>query len=320
MNPGAKICLISVWFGPWPAYLDVFLKTCAANQSVDWILISDQDKPITSSGNILFRHMSAQEFVDTASEKLGFEISIKDPYKLCDFKPALGYIFEDLLTTYHYWGYSDMDLVFGEIGEHIRTLIEGRPDIVSGYPGFLSGPFCLYRNSTDINALFRDCPDYRSILQDPHHRAFDENIPRQLNFLRKNLYRLQYIVKVIFVGPRYRFRFREIRYHFQWYAKRRMSYQSLPRDMTDLVLKAGREKKILPVFRDLIQSDRAWTRQGRKSWKVTWENGKLKDNSNGRELFAFHFVDNKVKPGFLPEIHDGSFEKFTITEKKIEYH
>ena len=319
MKNQENICMISVWFGPWPAYLDFFLKTCTANHSIDWIIISDQHRPDTSAGNIAFRKLSVMEFADAASEKLGFEISIQDPYKLCDFKPALGYIFEDMLTTYQYWGYCDMDIIFGEILEHIRPSIEEKPDIISGYPDFLSGPFCLYRNAPAVNSLFKNGVDYRSVLQDPSHMAFDENIPKKLTFVRKNLYRLQYILQVIFVGPRYHFRFREIRYHFQWYAKRRMSYHSQPRDMTECILKASNEKIIRSEFRDLIQSDRAWTRQGRKRWTISWEDGKLIDLSNGKDLFAFHFVDAKYNPGFVNKTAAGSGEKFAISEEKIEY-
>lgn len=37
------------------------------------------------------------------------------PYKLCDFKTAYGYIFNDLFEGYDYWGYYDIDTIWGNI-------------------------------------------------------------------------------------------------------------------------------------------------------------------------------------------------------------
>ena len=48
-----------------------------------------------------------------------FEISLERPYKLCDFRPAFGEIFADELAGYDFWGHSDLDLIFGQIREHL---------------------------------------------------------------------------------------------------------------------------------------------------------------------------------------------------------
>jgi len=37
------------------------------------------------------------------------------PYSLVEFKPALGHIFADYLQAYSHWGYSDMDILFGDL-------------------------------------------------------------------------------------------------------------------------------------------------------------------------------------------------------------
>lgn len=313
-----KICIISVWFGPWPSYLPFFLKTCTANNLISWILVTDQEIQDRTAENIAFKTMSKQAFIKTASEKLGFDISLDDSYKLCDLKPTFGTIFEDLLSGYHYWGYCDIDLVFGEIRKQILPLLEEGPDIVSGYPNFLAGPFSLFRNTHKINNLFRDCPDHQQILQDPSHRAFDENIPRKIPFVTKCINRIQYLISLVVFGPRYHFNIPEIRYNFQWFAKKRMSYKYPSQDMTELVFKASHKKSIKVVFRDLIKSDRAYARQGRKGWKISWQDGKVKDVIKGEDLFAFHFIDSKNDPGFVNNGCIDNLRKFTITEHKIE--
>eukprot|EP00527_Entomoneis_sp_CCMP2396_P005787 CAMPEP_0198152748 /NCGR_PEP_ID=MMETSP1443-20131203/61158_1 /TAXON_ID=186043 /ORGANISM="Entomoneis sp., Strain CCMP2396" /LENGTH=99 /DNA_ID=CAMNT_0043818863 /DNA_START=53 /DNA_END=349 /DNA_ORIENTATION=- len=42
------------------------------------------------------------------------------PYTLVEYKPAYGAIFQDLLQDYTHWGYSDIDMVFGDLGRHIE--------------------------------------------------------------------------------------------------------------------------------------------------------------------------------------------------------
>ena len=130
------------------------------------MLISDQPLPLPTFENINVMAMSKTSFVDLASKRLGFDVTINDPYKVCDFKPLIGKIFQDQLLTYKYWGYCDLDIVFGNISKHIQPLLVENPDVISFYRGFLSGPFCLYRNNNAVNNLFNQSSGYKIILQD----------------------------------------------------------------------------------------------------------------------------------------------------------
>ena len=49
-------------------------------------------------------------------------INLRSPYKLCDLKPAYGYIFNNLLKDFDYWGYSDLDLLFGNLDELLKKI------------------------------------------------------------------------------------------------------------------------------------------------------------------------------------------------------
>jgi len=313
-----NICVISAWFGRLPSYLPYFLKTCAANPYIDWMLITDQPLPFPSSENIRIMAMSKISLADLASKQLGFDVTIDDPYKVCDFKPLFGKIFKNQLNTYKYWGYCDLDIVFGDFSKQIQPVLVENPDIISFYKNFLSGPFCLYRNTSTVINLFSQCPDYKSVFQDPEHKAFDEHIPYRMGILRILYYRILYILKFIFVGPRYKLHCPEIRYQFQWYAKKLVSRISPPSDMTDIVFKASRASRIKVIFMDLIRSDRAFRRQGRRSWIISWQKGKLRDRKLGDELFAFHFVDSKNNPEFVVESVTDHIENFTISDKGIE--
>lgn len=313
-----NICVISVWFGRLPSYLPYFLKTCTANSFVDWILVTDQQLSAMPADNIKVMAMSKTSFTDLASEQLGFNIYIDDPYKLCDFKPLFGKIFQDHLQSYYYWGYCDLDIIFGTISKQIQPLLVESPDIISFYQGFLSGPLCLFRNTSTVVNLFSQIPDYKTILQVPEHKAFDEHIPNRTAGFRILYYRMLYLLKLVFVGPRYSLIGREIRYQFQWYVKQLNSRISQPSDMTDMVHKAGRAQQLKVIFKDLIRSDRAFRRMGRNNWNLSWQNGILRDRNGGVELFAFHFVDSKNNPDFVVDLVDNNTEKFTISDRGIE--
>ena len=96
-----KCCFIIPYFGKLPNYFPVFLKTCAFNKDYDWLIFSDDCSKYELPINVKIINL---EFVDL-KEKIknkfkDFEIDLSYPYKLCDYKPAYGYIFEEYLKIY----------------------------------------------------------------------------------------------------------------------------------------------------------------------------------------------------------------------------
>ena len=45
---------------------------------------------------------------------------VNSPYKLCDYKPVYGLIFDEDLQDYDFWGHCDVDLIFGDIRKFIN--------------------------------------------------------------------------------------------------------------------------------------------------------------------------------------------------------
>ena len=93
-----------------------------------------------------------------------------NPYKLCDYRPAFGYIFKDLTRGFDYWGYCDLDMIFGDLQKYLPTK---KYDKISRL-----GPFCLYRNIKRVNEAFMlngNCKfNYKGIFSSNVHFAFDE--------------------------------------------------------------------------------------------------------------------------------------------------
>ena len=156
-----KICIINVYFGDWPEWFSFFIQSCKTNPEFEFILFSDNDPPAAESVNVRFKKLSVREFNTLATNKLGFKITIKQPYKICDLKPAFGKIFEDYLSGYDFWGYMDIDLIFGQLNKIISPGLFQNYDIISGYTDYASGPFCILRNNEFVNTLYSIVPEYQ---------------------------------------------------------------------------------------------------------------------------------------------------------------
>jgi len=102
------------------------------------------------------------------------DIVVHHPYKLCDFKPAYGFIFKDLVSNYDFWGCSDIDMIFGNIRNFITSKILNEYDVITPRHDYLGGYFTLYRNIRKVNELFRHSRDYERVFTTPFHYCFDE--------------------------------------------------------------------------------------------------------------------------------------------------
>jgi hypothetical protein len=297
--------------------MDHFLAGCRFNTSIDWIIVTDIEQIEDVAENIHFIKSDLDSINKLAYLKLGFPVKIRTPYKICDFKPLYGLIFEDWLKKYDYWGYCDIDLILGRIEQFLSPDKLWEYDIISTYKGFLSGPFCLYRNTEKLKKLFTYYPDYKSLLQNPNYLGFDENIQRKsiVGFsLRKIWYLFQFIVSSIFNANSNPFTIREFRYQFQWYVKRKTVNELYPSDFTEIVFSKYKKGKNKLYTEELVLSDSYYKRMNRKTWRLQWNNGILSDLDNTRQIFGFHFRESKNLPGFKVDNFTG---EFFITEKGI---
>jgi hypothetical protein len=165
-----RIAVILPFFGKLPHYWNLTEESMRFNSSIDWIIYSDQD--IDSGPNIHIKKLSLREFSTLVSERLGFPVLISRPYKICDFRPAFGEIFEPELKDYDFWGYCDADVIFGNLSPHIRAGIESGAEKI-----FQRGHLSLVRNSLELNRLYRVTPytpTFSEVFANPKSLLYDE--------------------------------------------------------------------------------------------------------------------------------------------------
>jgi len=169
-----KIALITCYFGEAPWYLPFYLKSCAFNPTVDFFIIGDIALPAALPDNVHHFKISIDEFQDLASQKLGLQVNVGNPYKLCDLKPAYGAIFNHLLTDYAFWGHGDMDVIFGDIRGFITDEVLTEYEVICVREEYTTGFFTLYKNTPAINTLFELSKDYVEVFTSAGHYCFDE--------------------------------------------------------------------------------------------------------------------------------------------------
>lgn len=169
-----KIGIIVFFFGKYPWYHSLFIDSCRRNKSIDFIFFSDQFSEQRKDLNLIEVPFSIGEFKALATRKLGIDITVSSGMKICDLRPAFGEIFGEYLREYDFWGYSDTDLIFGNISKFLEPSFLEEYDFISVNKHYPSGYFALYRNNPEVNALYRASPDYQIVFTAPSNGLFEE--------------------------------------------------------------------------------------------------------------------------------------------------
>lgn len=146
-----QYAVLCCYFGQWPEYFQFWLKSCSYNDKIDFYLVSD----ISTEGyeipdNVYIVNKSFAQVQELVRKKFPeINVSLDRPYKLCDFKTAYGYIFEDIFKGYEYWGFYDIDTIWGDILKFIPENKDNR--FVKIFP---CGHLSFVRNVAPYNRIY----------------------------------------------------------------------------------------------------------------------------------------------------------------------
>lgn len=180
-----KIALINCYFGEFPWYFPFFMKSCATNPTVDFLIFSDTIYKESLPDNVKIIPFNLDNFNVLATEKLGFEVSLKKAYKLCDFKPAYGLLFSEHLLYYDFWGITDIDVIYGRIREFMTNEMLDTYDIICVRHNFITACCMLFKNNDYVNTLFKRSKDYKMVFTSTKNFAFDETNFEQIEIIDK---------------------------------------------------------------------------------------------------------------------------------------
>ena len=152
-----KIILIQLWLGPIPDYFWYHYDTVKNIDGIDFLFVTDQEITLDSRNHTVVK--TTMEEIDLKlSDRLGCDIKIKNNKKTSDLKASSGDIFSEYIDGYDYFGWYDIDTLFGDVHGYISQYLHEYDFISVGGKQFhnrLSGPFTLVRNTKELRELYR---------------------------------------------------------------------------------------------------------------------------------------------------------------------
>lgn len=141
-----KIIILFPYFGSLPPHYKMWRTSALRNQSIDYMFFTDAD--IEPANNIIVHKMQFTYFQQQVQKVFNFPIVLDRPYKLCEYKQAYGFILQEYIKDYDFWGYGDLDLVYGDIRAFLT-------DDVLKYKFLLGwGHLTFLHNDEDTNTYF----------------------------------------------------------------------------------------------------------------------------------------------------------------------
>ncbi len=168
-----KIILLMPYFGSWPVWINLYIESCKYNPDIEWLFFTDCGEPENKAQNVNYRHMSFAEYRELASQKLGINFSAPEPYKICDLRPAYGLVHEEDIKGFDYFGFGDIDLIYGDIRKFYNDDVLNY-NIISTDNRRVTGHLTLLKNNELMRNSFRKIKNWRSLLESPQHQHLDE--------------------------------------------------------------------------------------------------------------------------------------------------
>lgn len=141
-----KIVIIFPYFGNLPPQYRAWRATALYNPTIDFLFFTDAD--MDPAENIIIHKMQFSAFRQIVQEAFDFQITLNRPYKLCEYKQSYGYILQDYIKDYDFWGFGDLDLVYGDLRFFFTE------DVLSHKFLLGWGHLTLLHNDEDTNTYF----------------------------------------------------------------------------------------------------------------------------------------------------------------------
>ncbi|RYM33915.1 hypothetical protein ERX46_08090 [Brumimicrobium glaciale] len=170
-----KITFIIPYFGKWPEWMELFIDSIERNKTIDFHFITDCDTTVSKAPNIFFHKSTFEEYVNNAQQKLDVPINIPNPYKICDLRPFFGIIHADIIKGYDFFGWTDVDLLFGDIRSFYTEEVLSNHDVISSHAIRLAGHCALLRNKEEFRNMGYKVYNWAAVVNNPNFVGIDEH-------------------------------------------------------------------------------------------------------------------------------------------------
>jgi hypothetical protein len=180
-----KLIFILPYFGKLPNYFNLILKSIESNKDYNWLIVTDDKTYYNYPDNVILIYKSFEEIKNLFQSKFDFEINLNNAHNLCDLKPTFGYVFEEYIREYEYWGHCDSDVIFGNLNNFLNSELLSKYDKL-----FVLGHLSIYKNNIVNNKRFtnkiNNIEIYKKVFSLPIGTLFDEKFGQSINTIFKS--------------------------------------------------------------------------------------------------------------------------------------
>jgi hypothetical protein len=170
-----SIIIIIDYFGKWPEWFPLFLESCRHNSTIKWLFHTDCDFEHYEIANVFFKFTTKEKYIANIKRKLNVSITLEDNYKLCELKPMCGLLYEEEILGYDFYGYGDIDVIYGNIRDfYTSNVLEN--NVISTHTWCVSGHLALFKNTKWMRNAFKRYKGWKKIVENPEYQRFDEDL------------------------------------------------------------------------------------------------------------------------------------------------
>jgi hypothetical protein len=168
-----SILLIIPYIGKWPLWFDAHMVSMANNPTINWLFITDCEIPQNVPKNVEFIKTSFTELNEKINQALDVSVHLS-PRKLCDIRPAFGNVFKEDIDGYDFWGFCDVDIIWGDIRKFMTQDLLDTYDVISALENMVCGHFTIFKNHDKNLFIYKNDPTYKEVFEATKHLRYDE--------------------------------------------------------------------------------------------------------------------------------------------------
>lgn len=168
------LIMLMPYFGRWPEWMNLFIESCKWNPGVRWRFFTDCGEAENKAANVDYVQLAFDDYKVLVRERLRTDFDPTDPYKICDVRPAFGDVHARDIAGYRFFGYGDIDLVYGQIDTFYDAALRARSNAISTRHDMFAGHFAILRNNWALRRAYRRIPRFADILAQPDYVGIDE--------------------------------------------------------------------------------------------------------------------------------------------------
>lgn len=169
-----KVAIVIPYFGRFPVWFDLYLYSCSLNSCIDVLFFTDCSIPDTIYPNTIFIKTDFESYCKRVSSALDINFSPCSAYKLCDLRPFYGIIHAKELESYDFWGFGDIDLVYGNLTQIVNAENLKSYDFITTHGGRAAGHFTIINKKSKYSNICFDIPNWKFILEQQKNYILDE--------------------------------------------------------------------------------------------------------------------------------------------------